>query len=160
MTLFYPTTVASYFSTAQVTFTPLISSAYSHTVQYIAVVFSSLSVPYNRPTNRRPITWEPKPFFLSTSHCNNSLCIVNRLFGMTEHKQRIVASSDATSKAVRFFLDEVCCNNNPWIDDNRRKSVQDMMSSILPAEIQLAINNVLVVNDAYLRAAGNYFHHL
>jgi len=79
---------------------------------------------------------------------------------MTEHKQRIVASSVATSKNVRFFLDEAWCSNNPCIDDNRRNSVQGVVSSILPAEIQRAVNNVLVVNDAYLRAAGNSSHHL
>jgi hypothetical protein len=79
---------------------------------------------------------------------------------MTEHKQRIVASSVATSEAVRFFLDEVCCSNNPRIDDNRTNNVQDVVSSNLPAEIQRAFNNVLVVNDGYLRAAGNHSHHL
>ena len=85
---------------------------------------------------------------------------VNRVFGMTEHKQRIVTSSVATYKAVRFFLDEVCCSNNAYIADNRRSSVQVVVSSILPAEIHREINNLLVVNDAYLRAAGNYSHSL
>jgi len=75
---------------------------------------------------------------------NSSVFNVNRVFGMTEHEQRIVASSVATN--VLFFLDQVCCGNNLCIDDNRRNSVHGVVSSILPAEIQRAINNVLVVN--------------
>jgi len=79
MTLFYPTTVASYFSTARVTFTPLLSSAHFHTVHYIAAVFSSLWVTYSSPANRRRITWEPKPFSQQVAATAHSALLIEYL---------------------------------------------------------------------------------
>jgi hypothetical protein len=55
------------------------------------------------------------------------------------------------------MLKDYVYTNSPCIEGHLERSSQDVISLILPAKIQHAINNVFVRCDACLHAAGNNF---
>jgi hypothetical protein len=49
--------------------------------------------------------------------------------------------------------------NNPHTEDDLKRSFHSAVSSFLPAELRLSINNVFVSSDLRLQAEGNHFEH-
>jgi len=51
-------------------------------------------------------------------------------------------------------------NNNPCTEDDLKESIQDVVPSISPAELQFIINNIFVSCDKHLQNDRNHFQHL
>ena len=58
---------------------------------------------------------------------------------------------------LRSNVQDKIYRNNHRTEDDRKKSNQDVVSSVSPAEIQRAMNNAFVKCDPQVRAEGNHF---
>jgi hypothetical protein len=57
------------------------------------------------------------------------------------------------------ILKDKVYSNNRHTEDNLKESIQDVVSSVSPAQLPHAMN-MFFRHDTYLQAKGNHFQHL